>query len=68
VLDATSARARVVGGMRRGGVLTLAPDATLHERMPRVRTKTVHGVAAALLQFTPLVVIAEENGSGRRNC
>jgi hypothetical protein len=25
--------------MRQGGVLTLAPDATLHERMPRVRTK-----------------------------
>lgn len=63
VLDADiSARARgVVGGMRRGGVLTLAPDATLHERDAARESETVHGVAAALLQFTPLVVIAEEN-------
>jgi protein ImuB len=63
VLDAdAAARAQgVVNGVRRGGVLTLAPNAGLREREPEREEQTVRGVAFALLQFTPNVVIADEN-------
>ncbi|MFX1689776.1 DNA polymerase Y family protein [Paraburkholderia sp. A2RI-6] len=63
VLDAdAAARALgVVDGMRRGGVLTLAPNANLRERELTREEQTVSGVAFALLQFTPNVVIADEN-------
>ncbi|CAB3807821.1 Protein ImuB [Paraburkholderia caffeinitolerans] len=63
VLDAdAAARAQgVVDGMRRGGVLTLAPNADLRERELTREEQTVRGVAFALLQFTPNVVIADEN-------
>jgi len=63
VLDAdAAARAQgVVDGMRRGGVLTLAPNADLRERELAREEQTVRGVAFALLQFTPNVVIAAEN-------
>ncbi|MFT0172084.1 Y-family DNA polymerase [Paraburkholderia mimosarum] len=63
VLDAdAAARAQgVVDGMRRGGVLTLAPNADLRERALAREEQTVRGVAFALLQFTPNVVIAAEN-------
>ena len=63
VLDANAAaRAQgVVDGMRRGGVLTLAPNADLRERELAREEQTVRGVAFALLQFTPNVVIAAEN-------
>ena len=63
VLDMdTAARAQgVVAGMRCGGVLTLAPDADLRDRDLAREDETVHGVAYALLQFTPNVVIADEN-------
>jgi protein ImuB len=55
MLDAdAAARAQgVVDGMRRGGVLTLAPNADLREREPTREEQTVRGVAFALLQFTP---------------
>jgi protein ImuB len=43
----------VVAGMRRGGVLSLAPDAQIRERELEL------GVAYALLQFTPNVVHAD---------
>ncbi|MCX5544165.1 DNA polymerase Y family protein [Paraburkholderia sp. CNPSo 3076] len=63
VLDAdAAARSQgVVDGMRRGGVLTLAPNADLRERELTREEQTVRGVAFALLQFTPNVVIADEN-------
>ena len=63
VLDAdAAARAQgFVDGMRRGGVLTLAPNADLRERELAREEQTVRGVAFALLQFTPNVVIAAEN-------
>lgn len=63
VLDSdAAARAQgVVDGMRRGGVLTLAPNADLRERHLTREVQTVCGVAFALLQFTPNVVIADEN-------
>jgi protein ImuB len=60
---AASPAARVAGvqlGMRRGGVLMLAPDARLHERAPARETEALQAVALALLQYTPLVAQAEE--------
>lgn len=59
--DVSARRHGVVNGMRRGGVLTLAPHADIRERDVTREQETVQGVAFALLQFTPNVVIAEEN-------
>jgi protein ImuB len=63
VIDMDSgARAHgVVKGMRRGGVLTLAPDADLRERDSAREQQTVLGVAFALLQFSPHVLTVDEN-------
>ena len=47
--------------MRRGGVLTLAPNADLREREPTREQQTVQGVSFALLQFTPNVVVTGES-------
>ena len=60
---AASPRARAAGvldGMKRGGVLMLAPEARLHQRTPEREAEAVQAVAMALLQFTPLVAAAEE--------
>lgn len=59
--DAAARGHGVVDGMRRGGVLTLAPNAELRERDPIREQHTVEGVSFALLQFTPNVVVGEEN-------
>lgn len=63
VLDAdVAARAHgVIEGMRRGGVLTLATDADIRERDIAREEDTMRGVAFAILQFTPNVVLADEN-------
>jgi protein ImuB len=61
---AASKMARAAGvqiGMRRGGVLMLAPDARLHERDLAHETEAMGSVAMALLQYTPLVTQAEES-------
>lgn len=47
--------------MRRGGVLMLMPDARLHVRSPEREAEALNTVALALLQYTPLVTIAEES-------
>lgn len=60
-LDAAAHSHGIVAGMRRGGVLTLAPNADLRERDVAREEQTVRSVAFALLQFTPNVVIAEEH-------
>ncbi|CDG81961.1 required for the error-prone processing of DNA lesions along with dnaE2 and imuA [Janthinobacterium agaricidamnosum NBRC 102515 = DSM 9628] len=60
---ALSARARQAGvshGMRRGGVLILAPHARVHQRAPLQEAQALQAVALALLQYTPLVAAAEE--------
>ncbi|MCX5545780.1 DNA polymerase Y family protein [Paraburkholderia sp. CNPSo 3076] len=59
--DAAARRHGVVDGMRRGGVLTLAQNAELREREPTREQQTIDDVSFALLQFTPNVVVAEEN-------
>jgi protein ImuB len=61
---AASPLARAAGvqaGMRRGGVLMLMPQARLHERAPEREAEALNAVAMALLQYTPLVTLAEES-------
>ncbi|MDC8759226.1 Y-family DNA polymerase [Janthinobacterium fluminis] len=60
---ALSPQARAAGvrlGMRRGGVLMLAPQARLHERAAAREAEALQAVAMALLHYTPLVAAAEE--------
>ncbi|HDR9058268.1 TPA: DNA polymerase Y family protein, partial [Burkholderia vietnamiensis] len=59
-LDRAARALGVVAGMRRGGVLSLAPDAQIRERDAARERELVLGVAYALLQFTPNVVDADE--------
>ncbi len=59
-LDRPAADLGVTAGMRRGGVLTLAPDAQICTRDVAREAQLVLGVAYALLQFTPSVVLEEE--------
>ncbi|RQQ88732.1 DNA polymerase Y family protein [Burkholderia stagnalis] len=59
-LDRAARALGVVAGMRRGGVLSLAPDAQIRERDVVRERELVLGVAYALLQFTPHVVGADE--------
>jgi len=59
-LDRAALSAGIVAGMRRGGVLTLAPGAVIRERDLTREAELVRGVAFALLHFTPHVVLAEE--------
>lgn len=47
--------------MRRGGVLMLAPEARIHERSIEEEQAGLQAVALALLAYTPLVALAEEN-------
>ncbi len=60
-LDAAARAAGVVAGMRRGGVLTLAPDAEVRTREPAREAQIERGLAFALLRFSPHVVLAEES-------
>jgi len=60
---AMSRAARAAGikpHMRRGGVLMLAPDAQIHDRSVEGEDRAMQAVALALLQYTPLVAVAEE--------
>jgi protein ImuB len=50
----------VLPGMRRGGVLMLAPEARLHLRSLEREAEALQAVSMALLQYTPLVAQAEE--------
>ncbi|MHA7682492.1 hypothetical protein [Cupriavidus sp. PET2-C1] len=46
--------------MRRGGVLTIAPQTLLHDQAPEQEADALQRVAMALLQFVPNVVHAED--------
>ncbi|WP_186068167.1 Y-family DNA polymerase [Burkholderia gladioli] len=59
-LDRPAAELGVLVGMRRGGVLTLAPEAQICTRDIAREDELVRGVAYALLQFTPSVVLEAE--------
>jgi len=47
-------------GMRRGGVLAIAPQTTLCERDPAKEQSVLDAIALTLLQYTPEVAHAEE--------
>ncbi len=59
--DTTARAAGVCIGMRRGGVLTLAPATVMHERDGAAEINAVREVATGLLNLSPQVVIAEES-------
>src|SRR3954453_7783443 len=59
--DAIAREAGVCIGMRRGGVLTLAPTTVMHERDGAAEVNAVREVATGLLNLSPQVVIAEES-------
>lgn len=48
-------------GMRRAGVLTLCPDATIHERDLAREQAASDSIALTLLQYTPEVALAKES-------
>jgi protein ImuB len=59
--DAAARAAGVCIGMRRGGVLTLAPTTLMRERDGAAEVNAVREVATGLLNLSPQVVIAEES-------
>ncbi|MDR5799009.1 MULTISPECIES: Y-family DNA polymerase [Caballeronia] len=58
--DKRAIDAGVRTGMRKGGVLTLVPNARICDRDEIREQQTLVDVATALMQFSPLVTIAEE--------
>ncbi|HEF4730958.1 DNA polymerase Y family protein [Burkholderia multivorans] len=60
IADAAARRQGVRAGMKRGGVLTLAPDTQLVERDPAREADALRAVALALLRFSPNVALADE--------
>lgn len=48
-------------GMKRGGVLTLAPDALVYDRAPVREQDMLREVALALMRFSPMVAVCEED-------
>jgi protein ImuB len=59
--DAPARAAGVCIGMRRGGVLTLAPATRMQERDGAAEVNAVREVATGLLNLSPQVVVAEES-------
>lgn len=49
-------------GMRRNGVIAIAPGTQLHERDEAKEAAALNDVALALLQYTPEVALADEAG------
>ncbi|MGY2488138.1 Y-family DNA polymerase [Cupriavidus sp. CP313] len=59
-MTSMAARAGVRLGMRRGGVLTMAPQTLIFDRAHQREAEGLRRAATALLQFSPNVVEAEE--------
>ncbi|WP_035482989.1 Y-family DNA polymerase [Paraburkholderia phenoliruptrix] len=59
--DPSARAAGVCIGMRRGGVLTLAPDTVMRERDGTAEVNAVREIATGLLNLSPQVAIAEES-------
>ncbi|CAD6559458.1 Protein ImuB [Paraburkholderia sabiae] len=59
--DPPARAAGVCIGMRRGGVLTLAPATVMQERDGTAEVNAVREIATGLLNLSPQVVIAEES-------
>jgi protein ImuB len=60
VADPIAREAGVRVGMKRGGVLTLSPDTLLYERDVSREFDVQREVAFALMRFTPMVTLAED--------
>ncbi|WP_175026193.1 Y-family DNA polymerase [Burkholderia aenigmatica] len=60
IADAAARRHGVRAGMKRGGVLTLAPHTQLVERDPAREADALRAVALALLRFSPCVALGDE--------
>lgn len=60
-LDAAARALGVAAGMRRGGVLTLAPDADIRIRETAREAEITNGVALALLRYSPQVLVGDES-------
>ena len=59
-LDAVAREAGVLLGMKRGGVMTLAPEALVYDRAPAREHDMLREVALALMRFSPQVAVCEE--------
>lgn len=57
----SAAKAGVRPGMRRGGVSTLCPAATLVQYNPHTEKRALDEVSLALLQYTPELTLSEDN-------
>ncbi|MGI4856148.1 MAG: Y-family DNA polymerase [Janthinobacterium lividum] len=60
---AMSVAARAAGirpGMRRGSVLSLLPAASIRDRQTALENTALHGLAVALMQYSPQVTLAPE--------
>lgn len=62
VMTPQAAAAGIRIGMRRGGVSAIAPEAVMHERDGVREQEALHGIALALLQYTPEVALADGAG------
>ncbi|MDR5755117.1 MULTISPECIES: DNA polymerase Y family protein [unclassified Caballeronia] len=60
IADAVAREAGVLLGMKRGGVVTLAPDALVYDRAPVREQDMLREVALALMRFSPMVAVCEE--------
>ncbi|MFM0416927.1 Y-family DNA polymerase [Paraburkholderia aromaticivorans] len=60
ICDNAASDAGIRAGMRKGGVLTLAPDASIFDRDELREQHAVGEVATALMQFSPQVTLAAE--------
>ncbi|KWU26346.1 Y-family DNA polymerase [Burkholderia cenocepacia] len=61
VSDTAAREAGVVLGMKRGGVLTLAPQTTVYDRDLAREADLLHATAVALMRFSPMVSVCEES-------
>ena len=61
IADAVARDAGVLLGMKRGGVVTLAPDALVYDRAPVREQDMLREVALALMRFSPMVAVCEED-------
>ena len=61
IADAVARDAGVLLGMKRGGVVTLAPDALVYDRAPVREQDMLREVALALMRFSTMVAVCEED-------
>ncbi|MGF6303229.1 nucleotidyltransferase/DNA polymerase involved in DNA repair [Paraburkholderia sp. WC7.3d] len=60
IADGVAKSAGVRVGMKRGGVLTQAPEVEMYERDPSIEHAAQREVAVALMQFSPDVAVLDE--------